>query len=287
MRFPIGAMSVGDILDRGLKLYLARMPLFYGISLIALAPLIALQLFIPVLQANASGDSAAMMAITMLLGGLGVLVLTLILQPIATAAFVYVVAQEYVDRQVTMGQALSAAMGRFGPLIVTSLLGGLLIGLGLLACVIPGIYLSVIWAFIGQTVVLEKLMGMEALKRSSSLVQGFFWRVLGILVLVGAINFIVQLLLVGGLELVLPSHDIVTRTQTFGGQTMQIPTQVPRFPNAIIHVLITQLVSILFTCYGQICQTLLYLDLRIRKEGFDLEIAARQQKSAEGPDDGV
>jgi len=46
---------------------------------------------------------------------------------------------------------------------------------------------------------------------------------------------------------------------------------------------VAQLVQVLFQCYGHVCQTLLYLDLRIRKEGFDLEMAARQQQAqAEG-----
>ena len=46
MKFPIGAMSVGDVLDRGLKLLLARLPAYYLINLIVLSPLIILQAFI-------------------------------------------------------------------------------------------------------------------------------------------------------------------------------------------------------------------------------------------------
>ena len=34
MRFPLGEMTVGDILDRGLKLLFARLPVFYAVNLL-------------------------------------------------------------------------------------------------------------------------------------------------------------------------------------------------------------------------------------------------------------
>src|SRR5262249_46339786 len=44
--------------------------------------------------------------------------------------------------------------------------------------------------------------------------------------------------------------------------------------NHIIITLISELAAILFATYLAVCTTLLYFDLRIRKEGFDLELAA-------------
>jgi hypothetical protein len=41
------------------------------------------------------------------------------------------------------------------------------------------------------------------------------------------------------------------------------------------------LVSVLFASYLAVCVTLLYLDLRIRKEGFDLEIEAQKGLATE------
>jgi hypothetical protein len=40
---------------------------------------------------------------------------------------------------------------------------------------------------------------------------------------------------------------------------------------------LSTLLNFLVQTYGAICFTLLYFDLRIRKEGYDLELAARQQ----------
>ena len=36
-------------------------------------------------------------------------------------------------------------------------------------------------------------------------------------------------------------------------------------------------ISILFATYSAICTTLIYFDLRARKEGYDLELAARRE----------
>lgn len=269
MRFPIGAMSVGDILDRGLKLLLARLPLFFGISLVAMAPLIAWQMLVPMLQADPS-DS---MVMALLSGGGIAILLTLVLQPVATGAFVYVVGQEFVDKKVTIGSALSYAFSRFGALFGTSLLAGLIIMLGLICFIIPGIYFALVYTFVGQVVVLERLSGMPALNRSKSLISGFIGRTFGILLLVTIISTILQVLIDKGLEFVVPGYEYVTATSRFG----QTVIAKPIFPNVLIHVFVVQLVAVLMQCYLNVCQTLLYLDLRIRKEGFDLEVAAKQQ----------
>ena len=44
MKFQIGAMTVGDILDRGLKMLLANLPAFYLINLLVLWPIIIFRL---------------------------------------------------------------------------------------------------------------------------------------------------------------------------------------------------------------------------------------------------
>src|SRR5207249_3639364 len=67
-------------------------------------------------------------------GSLGVLVLSLILTPIGTAAILHVIGQEFIDQRVGLGEALSFALGRFGSLLGTSILYGLLSVVGVLVC---------------------------------------------------------------------------------------------------------------------------------------------------------
>jgi hypothetical protein len=57
--------------------------------------------------------------------------------------------------------------------------------------------------------------------------------------------------------------------------------------NPVNHIVLTlggQVVNILFATYVAVCTTLLYLDLRIRKEGYDLEMAALQPKDVDVAD---
>ena len=76
---------------------------------------------------------------------------------------------------------------------------------------------------------------------------------------------------VGTLNLILPSMQVIP---TPTGQRA-----VYNHANYAIQVAVSSLVSILIETFSAICLTLLYFDLRIRKEGFDLELAAKEQTS--------
>jgi hypothetical protein len=70
-------------------------------------------------------------------------------------------------------------------------------------------------------------------------------------------------------QFVLPAQELVA---TDAG-----PQTVINVRNQMIDTLVSSLLQILVQTYGAVCTTLLYFDLRIRKEGFDLELAAREQ----------
>src|SRR5262245_52963779 len=140
MKFEIGAMSVGDILDRGLKILFARLGTFYAINLIVMAPLLLFELATP-LMVEAMRQSGGSMAIAgpFMIGFFGVTVLTVVLAYVGEAACLHVVGQEFIGERVTVGQALGFAMRRFGTLLGVSLMVGLLIALGLMMCIVPAI----------------------------------------------------------------------------------------------------------------------------------------------------
>lgn len=268
MRFSIGAMSVGDILDRGLKVLLSRVGTFYAIFLLVLSPMIVLGALMPKLLEAASGLGPAALLLPFLVW----LITVLILSPIGTAASTHVIAREFIGEPVGLGDAFSFAMTRFGKVLGTSLLTGLLIFVGLVMCVVPGVIFLFWWMFAagGQIPVVEGKAGADAMRRSKQLGQGFRGRIAGIIVLVVLLNVLLQLGLGFVLEALLPSVEYV-RT-AFGLQP-----RIINFRNHAIQTVILQLLSILVQTYGAICLTLLYFDLRIRKEGFDLELAAREQ----------
>src|SRR6185437_11526974 len=107
----------------------SRFGLFYGIMVLVELPILALQLILPDLMVSGAG--------TLLL-----LLPAVILQAIGTGALICVVMQEYLNRPVGFGESLRFAVSRLGPLVGTSILSGLIIFLGMLACIIPGIYFA-------------------------------------------------------------------------------------------------------------------------------------------------
>lgn len=267
MKFPLGAMSVGDVLDRGLKLLFARLPLFYAINLTVLAPLIVVQVVFPLLVNSSKGptDPAFLMASMGLL--LVSVALALVLQPIGTAAMLRVVMEEYGGRRPTLGEAFRFALTRFAALLGTSILVGLIVFAGFLLCIAPGVYFLVSYIFVAQVVVLEKLSGGTAMSRSQELISGHRGRVFGLLILIWVAMMAVNMGVGIGLNLVLPSQTLVPAERGYRVEINPV--------NHAVNTLISQLIQILFSTYIAVCTTLLYLDTRIRKEGFDLELAAQ------------
>jgi hypothetical protein len=112
---------------------------------------------------------------------------------------------------------------------------------------------------------------MMALNRSKALATGFVLRVFAVYLLLVVVLGVVQYYLPKVLELLLPAHALV---ETPLGK---LPGPIVNFTNFAIQTIVVFLITILFQTYLAVCTTLLYFDLRIRKEGFDLELAARQQ----------
>lgn len=288
MRFPIGSMSIGDILDRGIKLLFARLGTFYAIQLIVLTPLIIFQLALPMFGMAGAVEPTPAAAGGVLLGSLLALLLLVILTPIGTAATLHVIAQEYMDHKVGISEAFAFALRRFGSLLGAVILAGLIIVLGYFLCIVPGIIFSVWYVFVSQVVVVEGAGAGDALGRSKSLTDGYRWRIFGIVLLLG-------LIIVGGqfaagiLQMILPPAEMVPveRAQELRaeqpprrvrGFDVDGPThrQVFNYRNYAIDILVGQLIGILLQSFQSVCLTLLYFDTRIRKEGFDLEMLAQQ-----------
>lgn len=272
MRFPIGAMSVGDILDRGLKLLLARLPTLYLINLLFLSPIIVVVLTTPQLVAVLAGNQPTSSAVGLGVGvGLLVLFLTLLLQPLGNAAILHVIAEEFAGRPVGAGAALRFALGRFLPLFGSSLLAGLCVGVGFLLLIVPGIIFLIWFVFVAQIVVVEGISGSPALGRSRALTAGYRGRIFGLLILFGIIGWIVGLVPTAIEKYVLPSYELVPA----GPGGARVP--VLHYGNYLVTTLLAQLVNILVQCYQAVGMTLVYFDVRIRKEGYDLEMAAEEE----------
>jgi hypothetical protein len=289
MKFELGAMSVGDILDRGLKLLLARLPTFYAINLIVMLPLLLFQLALPQLTSGQQGQaSIGFLAVLLLFS----LLLSLMLSPIGAASMLYIVAQQFINREVGLRSAFAFAFRSFFSLLFVSFLYGIFVvlalGLGILTGIIfvvwvglvgmvlglglgmvTGVIFLVWFAFVGQVVVVEHVGVFESFKRSKDLTAGFRWRLFAVFLLFLAILIAVVLVL-AIIQLILPGFEFVP----IQGGGMEPVTR--SYFYHVIHAITGFLLSTLAQTYSSICLTLFYFDLRIRKEGYDLELAAQQ-----------
>ena len=297
------SMGVGELLDAIFSLYRRNFLLIAAVSAAVQVPFAALRYLIyqvfdyPAAEADISRLSALAQsgAIThdelqsQLFNALGTLLLVvgillvvelLVVFPLVEAATTRAVSDRYLDRPTSVVASYAAAVRRVAALVAQSLilLGGfivliavpvgLMIGLSAAAGPVAGtlgvvllladvplfIFIAVRVSLAPPSIVLEGLSGPRGLRRSWNLVRGSGWRMFGILLLLGLITALISGVV--GLLLGLPGIGLDANGQLLLNQVAQ----------AIAAVFVSPLTYIGIT--------LLYYDMRIRKEGFDIEMLA-------------
>lgn len=108
------------------------------------------------------------------------------------------------DRNLDMGRALSAAFGRFWPIIVCYILGYIGVMVGLLLLIIPGLVLSVFWCLSFPILMSESKGPIQALEQSYRRVGKAFFSVarlvVGYFLLVVAAHLAMSLLGLGSIS---------------------------------------------------------------------------------------
>jgi hypothetical protein len=157
-----------------------------------------------------------------------------------------------------------AALG--GPVgIAVSVLLGLLFAAAALAA---ALWLGTKLALIPSVLMLERLPLRAAIARSWSLTTGYFWRTLGILLLVSVIIQTVSGIIATPLQFVVSfGTAFLDPNGSNGGLLVGV----------VVVYLLTIVFAIVFGAIGAVVQgatpALLYIDLRMRKEGLDLELS--------------
>ena len=130
-------------------------------------------------------------------------VIELAFGPLYLGALIHVTAQLKQGLPAKYRASMAFAATRSFKLLGTRIFSGLIVGLGLLCFVIPGIVMALRFAFIDAIVVLEDRSGVDAQARSTQLTQGKRWKILGTMTLtviglslaVFLVSFILYLLL--------------------------------------------------------------------------------------------
>ncbi|HEX8094857.1 hypothetical protein [Jatrophihabitans sp.] len=205
---------------------------------------------------------------------LGLSLLGTIIAAVLTGMIVVVVTEDVVGRTASWDLVWLKVRSRIWRLIVLSLLVSLLAALGLALCLAPGIWLWGIWAVAVPVLIIENRGIGRALRRSQHLVRGTFWRVWGI----RALGFGITVILGGAASAVVGAiASAVTGDQptgflgTSGGGSLS-------WAYLLISALGTALVATLTAPFQASIDSLLYVDLRMRKENLAMEL----QQAASG-----
>jgi len=184
----------------------------------------------------------------------------MMLSAIATAATVYIVSESYLGRPLGAREALARATPLLWRIIVCSILLALVVGVGFVLFVFPGVILACGLLLAFPALVLEPASTPTgALGRSWALTRGSRLRMLGLLVTLVVLLYI-PLVALGGLAAVLLPASHLRGAGTGTGGLVAV---------ALAGV-VQMLIYPLFYCV----LTVAYYDLRVRKEGFDLEVLA-------------
>ena len=168
----------------------------------------------------------------------------LVVTPIIAAICIYALHQIAEGERPSAGQVFVAGFEAFTPLFAAVVLAAVGIAVGLLALIVPGIYIAVRWYFVPQSVVIEGARGPQALARSSLIVTGFWWRTFGLVLLANVAIAIPGFILLAPFRAVAESTD--------------------RAVWALIGSAVTTSVT---TPFVALYSTLLYYDLLARRAG--------------------
>jgi hypothetical protein len=242
-------LSTGEVLDVSFGLYRA---LFVPLLIVALA-----SRAIPAIMGIYLQAVGGLMEHWGL--GLAQLFISLFLSAIGVAATTHIVAGAYLGTDVSADDALRQAVGLIGRLLILTMMTSLIIGFGFLLLFVPGLILFSGLALSTTVLVLESpISPNNAMNRSWQLTRGSRWKVL-------------LTILVAVLLLLVPTM-VVSLMGAFG-------TLVGLWSKFMPLVLVGVLQIFVYPFF-YIVITVLYYDLRVRKEGFDLELLATSTRHA-------
>ena len=224
-----------------------------------------------------------------------IVALAFIIQIILTGLLTVVIGRGVLGRRVTMGEAWQLALPRLpailgaivltalcvlGPLAVVAVLvvvlviahvyaGAIIVGiLGGIAAICVDVWFSVMFSLAAPAVVLERQGPARALGRSWRLVSGSFWRVFGILLLAEIIVLVVSAVLQVPFSLAETLAGGSAGLFGLGGT----PGATPGVAAVIIGAVGSIVAGAVSRPVSAGVTVLLYLDLRMRKEGLDLAL---------------
>jgi Membrane domain of glycerophosphoryl diester phosphodiesterase len=307
---PLRPLSVGEILDGAFQAVRANPRTMVGTSAAVVAAVTALSIVPEALLLNRLRDNPALTGRSTLLtdqldlvGGVGesrilTTVLTFVAVTMLDVLLIVPVSEAVLGRRMSAGAMWRRARGRLLAGLGLALLIGLLLGLTSVVVLLPGIVvlglgstalgvllliagvvalivllflLSTRWSLAAPALVLENASVTTAMRRSWRIVRGSTWRVFGILLLAGILVTIGQSVVTFPVGLLAGLLAV--------GQASPYESLPITFAQLLVTGVGTIIAGAIFYPFSAAVSALLYIDMRMRREGLDVRLA---RAAAEG-----
>jgi hypothetical protein len=266
---PLHPMTFGDILDGAFKLLKANVRTIVLVAAVFLVPINLVAGFFQrdllggygllqiandpslVDQAANTGPSNAL-----LLSGLLAALASFLITPFIGGAVSKIVAASYLGEELEPGPVMRATGRRFLALLGAFFFTLLLKLGGALFCLVGALVPMALFLVTTPAVMVEELGPIQAMARSVTLVRSRFWPVMGIGVLSGLLATVLESIL---------SWPFGLAATVIGFRWGWILAAIGEILPALVTMPLVAIVA-----------TLVYFDLRIRNEGFDLQMIAAE-----------
>ena len=267
-------LGVGDIFDEGFDLYKRNFVFLLLATAAAVVPLDILLAFVTprvlpslfdlVGVTGSQSDAFWVWSVS----AVARIVFYLPLYIVAVGPVVVAAAAKYLDQPMTVEAAFRLSLRRTPALGLAALLSGLLLALGLTLCGVVWLVVATQLLFTLQALLIENMGPGRAMRRSGMITGGYGFRVFGCLLLLGLVQSVV------GLGLRLPLAYVADSILNIAPRAASLSGTGATAQEQVVSLLSSGLAHLLLLPFTICVITVLYFDLRIRKEGMDIELLA-------------
>jgi hypothetical protein len=240
--------EIGRTLSTALAVYIRNLGPFTVVTALIGIPYIAITLWstssVADLQAASQTGSLPPGFFGMIAVGAVILLLT---NTLSQAAINYGTFQDLRGQRASFSDCLGRGFSMLPRVIGAAILASLGMAVGFMLLVIPGIILLLMWWVFVPAIVVEGVGVTESLSRSRALTSGHRWGILGLLFIVGLVQWLVGLLI--GL--------------------------IGAALGPLVAEILNLLVTLVFTAFASVLSGVGYYYLRAEKEGIVIEDIAR------------
>jgi hypothetical protein len=240
------SFRVGAVFGRAFELLFRDFGKFFGLSLLAWAPFLVLTLVAGGAQSGLAGamppggGNIARLGLSLL----GIGLLWMLLSVLCQAIILYGAFEQMRGKSFAVGDSLKRGLARFFPILGVILCMAFGAGFASILFFVPGIIVYLMWFVAVPVCIVEERGPTASLGRSRELTKGSRWKLFGIVMVIAVASWLVQMIV----QLVFLA-----------------------VAGKLLAALATFLSSALIAAYRSILGAVVYHDLRVAREGIDID----------------